>query len=431
MTHEPGRVDESLVVRRPKRRRWWWILLALVVLAGVVWRMQLLGLPSVGEPFDVASFMKVDVEESRNAFIEYSLATAKMKVVDVQLKSKKVVYPRSKPEESWGKLAQGWKDTLAESGEALAIWRSGTDKPDAIYHRPSEDLSFRTLLPITQELRRLGHLGVVEGLRLEDSGDLAGAWGWYRATFRSSRHSGRHGFPIERMVGSSIHQDVAKVMTRWASNPKVDAAMLRRALDDVLEADAMTSPVSDHLKVEYLVFERNLNSPNMVEDLLVERLVDNETPDWFQDLSIPPRYKQPIQTVRVALSDDRERSLRLARLLTANWLAEVDKPPSQRAKILRAEPLIFEANPTPGQSVSAESLSSWVDTSMLAIRWSKALRRWIPDAIDKERIRQSRLVVHLASELYRREHGKPPASPQDLVGPYLKALPEGHDQPEP
>jgi hypothetical protein len=50
--------------------------------------------------------------------------------------------------------------------------------------------------------------------------------------------------------------------------------------------------------------------------------------------------------------------------------------------------------------------------------------------VDRERARQARLVVHLADQLYRREHGgHPPPSPSALVGPYLKALPEWLDEP--
>lgn len=45
------------------------------------------------------------------------------------------------------------------------------------------------------------------------------------------------------------------------------------------------------------------------------------------------------------------------------------------------------------------------------------------NAIDRERATQAALVVHLASELHRRERGRPPADPEDLVGPYLRALP--------
>jgi hypothetical protein len=43
----------------------------------------------------------------------------------------------------------------------------------------------------------------------------------------------------------------------------------------------------------------------------------------------------------------------------------------------------------------------------------------------RERRRRAVLVVRLAAELYRREHGKPPATAGALLGPVLKELPEG------
>ena len=42
----------------------------------------------------------------------------------------------------------------------------------------------------------------------------------------------------------------------------------------------------------------------------------------------------------------------------------------------------------------------------------------------QERRCMAALVVTLAEQLYRREHGAPPRSPRDLVGPYLKELPD-------
>jgi hypothetical protein len=41
-----------------------------------------------------------------------------------------------------------------------------------------------------------------------------------------------------------------------------------------------------------------------------------------------------------------------------------------------------------------------------------------------ERVALRELVVQLATQLYRRDHGRGPDSEQDLVGPYLKALPD-------
>ena len=41
------------------------------------------------------------------------------------------------------------------------------------------------------------------------------------------------------------------------------------------------------------------------------------------------------------------------------------------------------------------------------------------------------LIVKLASELYRREQGKPPVNAGALLGSYLKKLPEGIKKEDP
>ncbi len=329
---------------------------------------------------------------------------------------------------NWSEANPFWRVMLAQSREALAIWRVGSEKPDALYEH-AEGLSFRTLLPVSQELRMMARLAVLEGSRLETEGDMAGAWGWYRAALRSSRHSGKHGFQIERLIGAAMHEEASKGLTRWASNPKVDAPLLRRALDEVIAIEGMTVPRAETLKLEYVLFVRSLSDPNLIEDFLVSKNID-EKGDWCQDLPVSDAAKRPIQAARVVLSRDRERSLRLARLMTANWLAQVDKLPARRSKLARTDPPIYE-EPDPAASPQSrvlppDTLSKWLDSSLLAIRFYRGVSKFAPN-IDLERPRQARLVVHLASELYRREHGQPPPTPRALVGPYLKALPEGFD----
>ncbi|HWE39979.1 MAG TPA: hypothetical protein VG406_25735, partial [Isosphaeraceae bacterium] len=49
----------------------------------------------------------------------------------------------------------------------------------------------------------------------------------------------------------------------------------------------------------------------------------------------------------------------------------------------------------------------------------------VEEAVNRERSRQAGLVLTLAEQLYRRDHGgQAPPGPSALVGPYLKALPE-------
>ena len=406
--------------------------LAVLFVAGVWgwWATQLWGLPDVGDPFDVAAFDAARVPDDRNAFLYYrdaaSMCSATWRKFQANKTAKDLIdYPAS-----WSDANRAWRDFLAQSGEALTAYRAGSEKPDARYDHP-EGLSGRTLLSVTQEFRMLARLAVLEGSRLEGEGDLAGAWGWYRAALRSSRHSGRHGFLIERLTGGAMHDVASQALTRWASDAQVDAPLLRRALDEVIAVDAMTVPWSETLKQEYLVFVRSIDDPNLIEDLLVYRNPDAPA-DWCQDLPVSDAAKKPIQVARVMLSNDKERSLRVVRLMFANWMAQLDKPPARRSRLARTDPPIYEpdpAAPPASRALPPEKLSKWLDSSMLAARQFRFLSKYAHN-IDRERARQARLVVHMAGELYRREHGEPPPSPRALVGPYLKALPEGFDGPE-
>jgi hypothetical protein len=425
-----ARAPIRAVARNPKATA---TLGGVAVVAGLWawWALQLWGLPDIGDPFDVAAFESFHVPEDRNAFLHYRFAASMISATRRKFQANKTTQKLDQFQGSWAEANPAWRDFLAQSGEALAALRAGSERPDALYHHP-EGLSFRTLLPVTQDLRMLARLAILEGSRLEAEGDMAGAWGWYRVALRASRHTGRHGFQIERLVGAAIHDEASKALTRWAADPRVDAPTLRRALDEVIAIDAMTVPRSETLKLEYLLFLHELDDPHLIEDVLVSKISPEDPNDWCQDLPVSDATKKPIQAARVLLSSDRERSLRVARLMTANWLAQVDKPPSRRAGLARKDPPIYEADPSVPPSPRAlppEKLSKWLDSSLLAIRYFRGLNRYAP-SIDRERARQARLVFRLASELYRREHGQPPPTPGALVGPYLKDLPEGFDSVE-
>ncbi len=401
---------------------------ALLVLAGlgIGWATQLWSLPDVGDPFDVAAFEAHRVPDDRNAFIEYEPAASLLRAA----RKGTVGLQRATYSEEWSKAGQPWRDLVAKARPALDLWRVGTEKPDFLYHHP-DGLSFNTLLPVSQELSQLAKLAVLEGSRLESEGDMAGAWGWYRAALRSSRHSGRHGFMMERLIAAGgMHPPAAKALTRWAADPRVDAPLLRRALAEVIAIDALTAPRSDALKLDYLVFVHSLNDPDLLELLAYEKRPGDPT-DWAEGLPVPKPVKKTVQAVRLVASDDRERSLRVIRLFLANWLAEVDRPLSRRVPLARTDPPIYAPDPTAppaARALTPERLARWHDSTLLARPFVSFLTSGFAP-IERERTRQAKLVVHLADQLYRRDHGGPPPSPAALVGPYLQALPEGLDGP--
>jgi hypothetical protein len=418
------------IARRMARHRKASTAVLVILLASapwVWWVTQLWGLPDIGDPFDVAAFEAVHVPDERNAFLVYVDATSMSNAGWKRFQNVHRNASRGKVPLEWAKADQPWRDHLADQRQALDLWRVGSERSDAMHEHP-EGLTFHTIIDLTQRLRMLTRLAILEASRLEAEGDMAGAWGWYRAVFKSSRHAGRHGFLIERAIGAGMHKDASEPLTRWASDPRVDAPLLRRAIDDLIAIDATSTPLSDALKKEYLIFVHSLHDPSLIDDLLLQKQQDDPT-DWCDDLPVSPATKKPIQAARVFLADDRERSLRVIRLMLANWLAQVDKPPNRRSKLARTEPPIYQPDPNAPAALNPlppEDLARWLESTLLARRIYSFQARYSPH-IDSERLRQGRLVVHLASELYRREHGEPPPSPQALVGPYVNALPEGFD----
>ena len=95
---------------------------------------------------------------------------------------------------------------------------------------------------------------------------MAEAWRWYRAMTRASRHVGKRGVIIERMVGASLHEQATRRILSWSANPRVDSALLRQALADTIAADAMTPPLSQNLKYQYVMFLRDLNELRVLVD---------------------------------------------------------------------------------------------------------------------------------------------------------------------
>jgi hypothetical protein len=396
-----------------------------LALAGLIFAVNfwwaLIRLPDVGDPFDLeAALRSAPVAPGENAFTLYRVASAKLG-------------RSSNPQEDvldWEGASPTLRAYLASNREALDLWREGTERPEAIYYQTGE-ATLATILPVIQDLMMLARLGLLEGARLEASGDMAGAWGWYRAALRSSRHAAMAGFLVERQIGAAIHGRACDRLTRWAADPRVDAGLLRRALDDVAAIDAMTPPLSESLKREYFIRLRDLDEMNILVEDLPPPVGD---PNWYRQRPIANKGLGYVQRARVSLENDRERSRRVLRLVFANWLAQVDKPARLRARVATRQPvMLYEADPSAPPAARAlppEDLAREVGRTLLAREAMKVILErpsWEADGIlARERSRQAALVVTLAEQLYRREHGRPPSDVGELVGPYLEAIPEDY-----
>jgi len=405
----------------------------LVIWIGGIRNLE--GLPDVGDPFDVAEArLPVVLSDDDNAYVLYALAKRTPSQFPEALR--RVDFRKL----TWSKSGDAVRDFVEKNRPALETLREGSARPHALYHQPGE-MAIDTILPVVQEVSMLTGLAGIEGSRHEEAGAMDEAWSWYRAMLRASRHVGEHGVLIERMVGASMHEKAARRIIHWAADPRVDAGRLRRALADTLAADAMTPPLSEALKLDYLIELR---------DVIELRVMVSEIPmpggrfGWIEQMVKSSGAKVPIQRMRLHATNDVARSQRALRLLYANWLAQVDKLAANRAPIAIRKPiLIYASDPTAApaaRAVAPEVLDKAIDRTSLARemfrpddpRSSRDPSPWEGDGpLAREPRRRSVLIVKLAAELYRREHGQPPATAGSLLGPYLKALPQGIESDNP
>jgi hypothetical protein len=242
-------------------------LLLLLCLAGApfVYRAtRLAGLPDCGPPFDVEAFGTQEVPDDENAFVEYRAVEKlykRMSHNEVDNKSLDKAL-----DEGWSVANANVRKWVADNRAGLAIWRRGTEKPDALNHQP-KDVAYDTLLPLVQAAQSFARLTRLEASRLEEAGDLEAAWGWYHAMFRCSRHVGKWAGMMGRFVGRAIHAETARAIVKWANHDELTPEQLRRAIAELQDAYAMTSPPSVAYKCEYLYFENNIK-PSLLSEIL-------------------------------------------------------------------------------------------------------------------------------------------------------------------
>ena len=338
------------------------VLVAMIAAPSLWWAAQLTGLPDIGDPFDVEAFRSFTIPDDRNAFVLYRQAADRLKPLIASSKAQEQAIKLHVP---WSQADPAVHRWVEDNREAMALFRQGTERPDARDPDLPSDPDSRKTGPA---LRSFHELALLEASRLEEQGDMAGAWTWYRAALRATDHVSLRGTVFMRIRAAGRNGLIRRRVSTWAADPRTTPALIRRALDDVVACGVFTPSDPYTIKVGYPWDEIELDSPdNPGRQLLFLRLNAN-----LGSLA----YQLDSDQVR-ALADawrfwrrEPERGRRVMRLAIANWLAYYDLPPDRRPQPDPevSGPFEFYAfgpdAPANARALSPGALDRWLKTSV-------------------------------------------------------------------
>jgi hypothetical protein len=439
-TDQPAPAEASIqpsrlrrwAARRARQFLWAMAILAVALLlttSSVLIRRWagLIGLPDIGDPFDVAALRAFKIPEDEDAIVLIRQAEKKVsELPELPLAVRKTQLYGAVP---WSKLDPKIRSWATENRQALELFRRGAERPDALIHRPEE---WGRGLPCIH-IGPLVHLALLEGARLVEHGDMAGAWGWYRSVVLAGSHVMRRGSIFQRFITDMVAAELNPRIDTWAADPRTGAPLLRQALADVLPHEPKPDWDAFSLKIDYMDVMGEL----VRTDGWIQTGSDEKEPDyWIAGEHLPPKLSQQIYAARRFMASEPERTRRVLRMAFANWLAHAANPaghntkPSVVAKFLkddrnRSMPFYSDTPEVPSriQSLPPDKLAEWLQSTIDAKSLLSMRRTW-PGIRVSEKRRYSDLVLELADQLYRREHGAAPPNEHALVGPYLDHLPD-------
>ena len=408
------------LITKTRRRIVSLVLVLLAIVAGppIWWAAQLIGLTDVGDPFDVAAFKAFTIPDDQNAFVLYREATTLLDPdLDYSKRSTRAfpdIYAR------WSKAVPEVRRWIEDNGKALAVYRRGADRPDAFTSEVRFDHA--SYIPL-QVLRLFSPMILLEASRLEEAGDMAGAWLWYRAMLRTIHHLGMHGTIHNPTIIQYLYRPLRDRLKTWAADPRTTPALLRQALGDVAACEALAPSELDSLKAGYLDAIWLLDQPdNPGHQVPLSRFARFYNPNY----TLNPEQIQAIWDWWRFWRREPERSRRVIRLVAANWLAYHDLPPADRPK---PDPKVASfdiyplgpRSPASARALTPQALDRWYDTAYDAQQVLSFLNA--TGVRIAEQANDGEILVLLGTELYRRDHGTDPPALEALVGPYLERLP--------
>jgi hypothetical protein len=384
----------------------------------------LIELPDVGDPFDFAAFRSFKVPADQDAFANFRQAASKLR----PMPPLPTALRRAGPTVSWAQADEDLRGWVTGNQEALQLFCRGAERADG-NAAPLENPLVNTITDLN--LGQLACLAYLNASRLEHEGDMSGAWAGYRAILRSKAHVIHRGTAFDRFAADYLFRGLEPRVAAWSSHRKTDAALIRRALEDVHATEPKPEWEEFSLKLDYLQMTSTLDR----RDRALDFAGDENHAMQFAGEPLPPELANALHAAQGFLINEPERSRRVLRLAFANWLSHIrEQDPGRRKPAVR---VIFSllnqstylpfyavgAVPrTTASAITPSDLASW----LLSTHDAKALLRHRPlttIAITEKREHRA-LVVALAEELYHRDHGSRAPSEESLVGTYLDHLPD-------
>jgi hypothetical protein len=391
-----------------------YLTIALVV-GALGWHMVCLWrLPDAPEPFDLAKYRRVAVSDADNAMVAYREVF--WRFGDLDSRSLHVVSVLARNMNDWSKADPEARRWAEGHRKALEAWVPANDRPDSVLVQP-EEMRMGTDLEPMYRIRLYAHLALLEGSRLEHSGDLAGAWRMYRAAFRASRHVGRHGGTTQRLIGHAVLRQSHSRIDAWIEHSGMTPELLRKAMGDVEACRAMTSPASEMVRAEYF------SALNAVNDMdrwwTLSDSGEYSNANWLNQFGVG-RWAHRF------LRREPERSARVLRLIAAGYLAQCDRPVALRPKLLFTSLMSYDHDgrtPHPVRAISPDALESWARDSI--VMELGPFNHQVQRLVDAEAGVFDDLALKIAERAFVIERGTPPKRYGDLLGHYLKTLPDG------
>jgi hypothetical protein len=398
---------------RGRRRVVLLVVYGLIVVCAwaILWRRsQLAALPDVGDPFVGAALRSPSpVPDDRNAFVVYRRAVARFRDMNQAEGSS-----FSNAEFAWSRADATFRAWIAEHDGAISLLCAGAVLPEFFIEVPSDAAIQPAAMDNNMLAARIGWIGtagLLKAGRLRAEGDPAGAWCLLNAIIRASRHV-EWAVPTAngRSHGIILAQYARQPVAAWAQDPAVGVALLRRALDDLAAAEALTPPLSIFYRQEYLASVKSLTN---IQPLITARAKQRyELGSWHLFALAPG--------LEAFLNGEPERSRRVLNLLVANDLSWCDRPASDRPAFAVDRLRIREsdlATPAAARALAPEELARWTDSALItpALNWRLGeLDKW--EQIDRWSFGQ--LTEAVAVSLFTKETGRAPASPAEALRRY-------------